>query len=78
MQETTLGITEIWAQYGLVGLCMFGLFILLILDKLLLKKTIERLPEQIRQAILASLYERGLVNERRIRQVEIGEDRRKP
>jgi len=77
MQETTLGITEIWAQYGLVGLCMLGLFVLLIADKFLLKKTIENLPELIRRAVISSLFESGLLKERRKKQLPVEEDHRK-
>jgi hypothetical protein len=76
MNETTLGITEIWAQYGLVGLCMLGLFVLLIADKLLLKKSIEHLPEQIRRAVMSSLFESGLLKERRKKDIPVEEDHR--
>lgn len=77
MSETTVSMAEIWANYGLVGLCMLGLFVLLLADKFFLKRSIDNLPEQIRRAVMASLFESGLAKERRKIDMPVEEEHRK-
>lgn len=74
--DKVVSINEIWAQYGLVGLCMLGLFVLIIIDKLLIKSMIDKLPELIRRLVISSLFDIGIIPDRRKKQVPVDQDKR--
>lgn len=75
--NTSILNAELWqGSGGIIGLVLLALFSLIILDKFILRSVLEKLPERLRQSVITSMFDMGVVRDRRKRSIPVEDDKR--
>lgn len=75
--NTSILNAELWqGSGGIIGLVLLALFFLIILDKVLLRNVLHNLPERLRCSVISSLFDMGVIPERRKKTVPVNDDKR--